>query len=448
MFVQRILGRHRKLLSSIMVSGAIKGFGALFTFLSFVAVARATSVQEFGRFSIAFSLATILSFFLLGGQHRIVLKYFPKYLTINDEGASARFALKLASRNLMKFIAAGALFSVITTLVAIWLGLEFSTKLPRAALLLTLCLAMLMAFAEFMSNYYRAKGSLAYGMLPRDIIWRLLICIIFGVLLFDASGLQFRANLVSSTEAISILACLLSLAIVSQVVGWIRSLRLPSGVPLERETEIRSDYRRSTAPFWGIALVWPVQSQIGVLVVGYLLGAADVGAYFSAQKLSGLLAIISVGINQAIAPKISTAIAKENFSELRHTFAISCIVGGVMSFSVFAAYAVLGDFLLGIFDPAYSKFHGVLLVLSLGHVVYNVSGPAALLLAFTGQERFVLAITTGAAILGTIAVCICTVLYGVYGTAGAVAATTLAWNLTFFYVAIRYLRSTRKISNE
>jgi len=333
-------------------------------------------------------------------------------------------------------------------LLAIWLGLELSTELPLAALLLTLCLAILMAFAEFMSNYYRAKGSLAYGLLPRDVVWRLLICIIFGILLFDASGLRFRANLVSSAEAISILACLLSLAIASQVVGWMRSLRLPSIVTSERETEIRGDYRRSTAPFWGIALVWPVQSQIGVLVVGFLLGAADVGAYFSAQKLSGLLAIISVGINQAIAPKISTAVAQGNLSELRHTFAISCIVGGVISFSVFAAYAVLGDFLLGIFDPAYSNFHGVLLVLSLGHVVYNVSGPAALLLTFTGQERFVLAITTGAAILGTIAVCVCTVLFGVYGTAGAVAVTTLAWNLTFFYVAIRYLRNTRKFSND
>ena len=147
MFVQRILGRHRKLLASIMVSGAIKGFGTLFTFLSFVAVARATSVEEFGRFSIAFALATILSFLLLGGQHRIVLKYFPKYELADDDGASAGFTLRAASRNLAVFIAAGALCLVLLAFAASLLDVRLATDISLSALMLTLVLAIVIHLA-------------------------------------------------------------------------------------------------------------------------------------------------------------------------------------------------------------------------------------------------------------------------------------------------------------
>lgn len=448
MFVQHILGRHRKLLASIVVSGAIKGCGALFTFLSFVAVARATSVEEFGRFSIAFALATIVSFFLLGGQHRIVLKYFPKYELADDDGASARFTLRAASRNLAGFIVAGALCLVLLVLAAGLLDVRLATDLPATVLILTLVLAIVLSLAEFLSNYYRARELLVFGLLPRDVIWRLLICAIFGILLFEASGLQLSSDLMSSTEALVLVSTLLLISTGPQLVGWVRGLRSKLQLSEERKREILGEIRHSTIPFWGIALVWPIQSQIGVLFVGFLLGEAEVGAYFSAQKLSGLLAIISVGINQAIAPKLARAVAQNDRADLRHTFVVSCVIGGVISLIALGIYLAFGDRLLAIFDPVYASFYGVLVILCLGQVVFNVSGPAAHLLSFAGKERLVLAVTTAAAIVGIIAICASTIVFGVYGTAIAVALTTLSWNLFFFCVAARYLWKSEEAMND
>ena len=155
-----------------------------------------------------------------------------------------------------------------------------------------------------------------------------------------------------------------------------------------------------------------------------------------------------MGINQAIAPRLARAVAQNDRNDLRHTFVISCIVGGVLSLSALAVYLAFGDRLLAIFDPVYTSFYGVLVILCLGQVVFNISGPAAHLLSFAGKERLVLAVTTAAAVAGTIAVCVSTIYFGVYGTAIAVALTTVSWNLFFFCVAARYLWKSEEAIND
>lgn len=443
MSIQRVIGKHRKLLASIFISGAIKGAGALFTFLSFVAIARATSLEGYGRFSVAFALATIFSFFLLGGQHRIVLKYLPKYELENDEGKAAAYVLRRALRNLVRFILAGAALLLFLGFAADAAGVELKSDVSGLVFILAIVLGATVTLAEFLSNYYRARDFLIFGLVPRDVVWRLASCLVFGTLLWLASGWQFRAEVVTSAQALGIVTGLLLLAISPQLIGLARYLRhSDTGVPAAGSA-VDQDIKRSTGPFWGISLVWPIQSQIGVVLVGSLLGAAEVGAYFSAQKLSGLLAIISIGINQAIAPKLSKAIAAGKVAEVRQTFLVACAIAAITSISVFAALTVFGGFFLAIFDPAYSAFYGVLLILCLSQVIYNCSGPAALLLNFSGHERFVLKVTSTSAIAGSIGIVIATVLYGVYGTATAVAVTTLIWNTIFLVVALRKMKEMR-----
>ena len=444
MSVRHKLGAQKGLLQKIIVSGATKGLGALLTFLSFVAIARASSPEEFGRFSMAFAVASILSYLLVGGQQQTILKFYPKYSLVEDGGQSASRALRVSTRFLAYFLIGGSIFVLAVVYGLLAAGVAFENRLPVDTLLWALGLGAGLALAEFLSNYYRAKERLLFGLLPRDVVWRFLIVVIFGVVLFEASGMALRADIVTATEAMVIMSLVLVLAILPQVVGLARNLRSPAEVDEATRREIESEYRATTVPFWGIALIWPIQSYIGVLLIGFLIGEADTGAFFSAKKLSALLAIISVAINQAIAPVLSRASARGDIAELRKVFLLSCVVGGILSLSSFAVFAAFGDTILGLFDPAYESFYGILLILCLGQVVFNVTGPAGLMLSLVGKERYVLAVTTSTAIVGTITVSLCTVFFGVYGTAAASAFTTLTWNAIFFVTALRYFRTSAR----
>jgi O-antigen/teichoic acid export membrane protein len=166
-------------------------------------------------------------------------------------------------------------------------------------------------------------------------------------------------------------------------------------------------------------------TQMDVVVVGSMLGAADAGLYQVASQLASLVTFgITAMIYVALA-MISDLHARRRHAELQHVVTLLSRASLFVSLVVVGLLASMGTTLLGWFGPSFQPAYPVLLVLtSSSFMAANVGILAGFLLTLTGHERQAATLVVGSAILNFTLSLLMTRAFGSIGTASATAATT------------------------
>ncbi|MDG6078257.1 lipopolysaccharide biosynthesis protein [Erythrobacter litoralis] len=437
-------GERRGLLFQLLISGAMKGGGGLLTFACFIFIARAASAEQYGLFSILFSIAMLACYVIVGGQHTAILKVYPRVSEEGPMSAAGGYVTGLALRRigLIALAAFGAAIPVWFVLSALAGDIGLTIDLPLV--LWTVALSILLGLAEFFSSFFRARGMLLAGMWPRDILWRGFMIVFFGAALFLYAPITFRADLFSASALIAWTAALLLIALGIQILrlamDWRRIVRDEG---LDRNG-LNADMNASFWSFWGLGLIWPARGQLGTIVVGLMISPEVAGAFFSAQRLASVLLMVSVAINTAMGPQISRAFAANDFDKAKRVFGTASIVAGGTSAAFMIVLLFFGADLLALFDPAYSNFAPVLLVLALGQALFNACGPLGVLLTLADRERQVLwsaIVATAATLIGVI---VFTGRYGAMGAAVVMAVVTVALNLYLAGIGREVFASAKK----
>ena len=430
--------RKGRLLIEILLSGAVKAGGGLLAFVCFVFIARSANAQEYGTFAVAFSIASLACYFIVAGQHTTVLKFLPR---LGDNGSLSSEGASLVLDALVRIgaIAVAALcLSILAVFAMAGLGVA-DDRWTIGLVTATVGLSAFLGLAEFFSSYFRARGRILFGLWPRDILWRLLIVAVFATSIALAAPDDFRAELFSAAELGWITTGLLSVALLFQGAAITKDFR-NAGTRQPLSPAIRTDVKRSYLSFWGIGLVWPARAQLGTILVGFLISAETAGAFFSAQRLSSILLMISVAINTAVGPEISRSLASGNASRTRRVFLLSCLLAGAASLAVLALFYLFGGGLLALFDESYRTYVPVLMVFALGQAVFNACGPVGVFLTLAEREKLVLYASIGATVATFAGIMIVTPEYGPIGAASVIAATTILLNIYFVSVALKALR--------
>ena len=400
------------------IAGGIKLASAGLSFLMFLAVALVTDERQFGLFSAAYAGASLVSFFASIGQQSTVLRFWPQYAAAGQLGV----ANGLMARSIL--VTLGGL--IVTSLGMCMVGLlpGFSVKTPEW---LPLCLsAALLSFAlgwsEFASGAFRAKSLLISALLPRDVIWRALLLLVIGTM-------YLMHQTTDAVTATLLTAGLLLLSSLPQAIVLLRDTLRLERTPLTAGQ--KREFNSVTSGLWGATSLPPALGQVSTLLVAAILGPEAAGAVFVADRTTRVVLLALTGINQALAPEISSAYYTGDKQHVQRITSLTALGASIVAVATLAIFVAFGTFILWIFDPAYAtpQTHTVLVIFGLGATFATACGPIELLSHLTGLQTALLKVLLAVNAIGLAVTAVATWYFGPVGAAASIAGTLIVWNI-------------------
>jgi O-antigen/teichoic acid export membrane protein len=423
-FAEAITSRFKSggLLGPGLISLVIKVAGAALSYAMIVAFAHLLSPEDYGRFGFGLNLAIIAAAIGGMGTSTGIMRYWPKFMAEKND-AACRAVVNMGYRlSLLGGIAVGVT-ALAGAAVADMLGYAIDWR-DFAAIA---ALGLAIAFGDYATNLLRAQGSIVVSMMPRDVLWRVGSPVLAAILIF------------AGFKATGTLALLATMAVLVALVIWqnhhIR-LRLAEQAGGNRGTWTGAGIWPSLLPLWASNVVFAMIQQFDVVIVGSLLGPAEAGAYFAAQKTAMLLSLVLIAGGLVTAPTMSALYHAGKHAELQKLCRTLAAIIAVVTLFGFLVLALLGKYLLAFFDPQFVAAYPVLLIIGLGCMVDAMSGPNAYLMQMTSYERHYLWIMLAGYVLVIAAQFALVPRYGAMGAAMASASGVIIWNV----MAITVLR--------
>lgn len=196
---------------------------------------------------------------------------------------------------------------------------------------------------------------------------------------------------------------------------------------------------RTAGPLLAIAALMVVNARADVVMLGALAGVETVGPYSAALRCAGLIAVVLVSANNAIAPAIARHHSLGEHAELQRVLTRTVRFVAAIGATGAALFVVFGEFVLSVFGPGFVEARTALTVLSLTQLAVVAMSAPGLVLMMTGHVRLAaIGLLAGAAVN----LAANWLLIPAYGGTGAAVATmlgTLSWTVGLAWVVRRRL---------
>ncbi|AEQ53112.1 lipopolysaccharide biosynthesis protein [Pelagibacterium halotolerans] len=403
----------------------IKVGGAGLSFLMFLMLARAMSVEEYGRFGFAFSLATLLAVIGTFGFGSLVLRYAPAY---DADGATEMQRGVIRYGYIVTVAGCGILGLGVVGMGAIVPGFGHPYYLMAAG-----AFTLVLGLAEYQAHVMRAITGITLSLVPRDIIWRLIVMAGCGLVMIGLVP-DFTAG-----AAMAFITVALFLVILGQALAhpMTRPDSLVSGTASFEGTKWWS----TAWGLWGTMVVRMAAPNLAVIFVGLMLSPIATGPFFAAIRTAMLLNLFLMSSGMVVAPAIARHFHRNEIDVVRKLCLMTVAAVAIPTLMVFITFVFFGREILSLFGEGFESGYGALLILSAGNLVNALSGPTAQIMEMTGAERPYLRMILVTNILALIVILSLTPVFGVIGAAIGVAFGMSAWNIW----CILYARKTMGI---
>lgn len=409
--IQQLIGSRdaRGLFGTMM----LKAGSAVISFALFSLAAHAAGAVEFGRFSILFSVLSILSIVAASGQEMQVVRSWNEYL------ASGRPGLALgAVRYGWMVSTAGGLIVCLGFWIVYSMDLPFFkdsiqgdnwTAIISMAFLAGNCLAL------YSSHVTRAVVSIKLADGHYEFTWRAFAVVFLSVSLFVGHP-------VTSAEILAFFAFGLAFVVVTQ--AYVVAVRIKQQIGAVTP---RYDVRQWTARsvrLWLASIMEASNQHLDVFLIGLLLDPVSAGAYFVATRLANAFGLATSGLNTFGTRRVPGLYFARETAELKH--ALNMMAGMSLLVVVVGLTAVVigGDYMLMIFGHTYADYYWVFLLLAIGTGLTAANGAAPAFLMLTGHEGCYVTIVTSSLALRVIGFFIIIPHFGILGAA-AVSGTVM-----------------------
>ena len=411
----------KRLLGPGLWALVIKVASAGLSYVMLVAFARMMDAHSYGEFGVMLNLAIVLATVAAMGLPTAVMRFWPGHLARHEAALAAGFhrsgqLLLLAS-------------SVSTIAVAAMVGYAGFAGMTLIMALLVALLLSGFAFGDYYANALRAQGRVLWSMVPRDIIWRICAPVLAGFLFWNNGDLSAVAAIASCV------AVMLAVAAAQAIVSS-RAAHQDTGDALPQTDW--EQWRKPLLPLAAASILYAMVQQLDVVVVGGLVGQAEAGAYFAAQKTASLLGLVMIAGGLVAAPLMSAAFQAGKIRELQKLCKILALAIALTTAIGFFILMLIGKPLLGVFDPTYESAYPILVILAVGYGVDALAGPTAYLMQMTSLEGSYLRIM---AIVYALVLALQFTFVPLYGAIAAAASTAFGvclWNALSIY----HLRKT------
>lgn len=361
----------------------IKVLSAVLAYTMLLAIARATTAEQYGIFAVAFSVAMSASLCALLGQHWAITRFWPQWMG-QDEGLKARSILRLS------IVVVGLGLGAAAAIMLLGGALNLVTEAPWTFAVAAGTALFMFAFgwAEFASAGLRVQGYIVIALAPRDVVWRAAVCVMFAAA--ATAGWSFRAEWIIVT-----IGALLLLFVAPQI-GML--YRASAGATMQLlPAADRTAISKYSIVMWAATTVELARTYAGVVIVSAFLGVEDAGAYFAADRTANILSFILLAINLVSAPLISRYYHSGRIEFVRLVVGLSGLGAGLAALTGLVLFFFFGADILAFFKPSYGSYLPVLLILACGQFIVAAAGPVGNLLVLTGHERvdFFLIVSVG-----------------------------------------------------
>ena len=225
--------------------------------------------------------------------------------------------------------------------------------------------------------------------------------------------------------------CHLGALVLALSLGEFWSRRaLGSEVRLATPVSRTPEWLRIALPMLFISGMAMIFVKSDVLMIGVLIGTTAAGNYAIAVKLASLVAFGLAAATATAAPMIAASYENGEIEKLEWIARNSSAGIALFTIPVSAVMLLLGERLLGLFDPAYQAGYAALALLVGGHVVSSLCGSVMFFMTMTGHEVQAARITAMAAAVNLALNWLLIPRFGLAGAGAATAISALILNLS------------------
>lgn len=272
-----------------------------------------------------------------------------------------------------------------------------------------------LALMQLWQAQLRAWGSVLAGQIPTAIIRPLIFCLLLLVMGIVFANIETTASLVLVVHLTAVL-----IALGMTVFLKLRHVHIPrSTQPVAEPWK----WFRLSSRFTLLGGLAIINSRIGILMVGDMLGKADTGLFMVAVKGADLLLVGLMAANIALSPRMASFYDAGKIEKLQQMITRTYRIVALITIPVVLLFVFLGDFFLSIFGSDYVAAWPALIILSFAQLLSVLGGPVGGMLNMAGQERLTM---TGIAISVLVNVAANAVLIPIMGINGAALATVLS----------------------
>ncbi len=405
----------RQLLRKVLVSGLIKIAYGIIALILAAFLARMLGPSGYGQYSFAFAAVTLLAIPVQLGLPTLVVRETARYRFKKDWGR-LKGLLRFASwTTLFVTFCVLSVAGVLYRYHGDWFESEGLT-----VLLVALGLLPMIALGNLRGAALRGLGCVIQGQLP-EMIFRPTLFLI--LLLVVAS-----AGLLTPTIAMTmhVAAALFSFLIATQLLRKNLPFRVTEVVPLY-------GYQRWFYSILPLSFIFGMQlanSQVDILVLGFLEANAEVGIYKVAATGAVQVPFGLSLINAVFAPQFVHLYEGGKVQELKVLARQAAILSFIFSLPLVISFIFFGKQILSLFfGDSYLSAYVPLVILSIAQLVTASGGSFNTVLTMMKHEN---SVAFGVFIATTVNLILNFILipqYGIIGAAIATAISLILWRL-------------------
>jgi O-antigen/teichoic acid export membrane protein len=392
----------------------LKTISAPLAYLMLVVLARSMTVEEFGRFSVAFSLGLFLGKVAEAGQPQLVLRELGSQ---DPKNSSIRHGV----------VVFGYLLTLGASLLVGMGVVAWGVYTQQAVISVTALFVLAMAISQLQTSILRSYGSIIYAISMREVAWRL---VVIGVIPLVTLGTgTLRAN-----QGMLIVTGMLFGVILAQAASH------PSTRALwnfkARAAYNCSAWFPASRRFWITTVVATGAPALSTVVVGALQPIEVVGPFFAAFKAAQLLNLVQIATNVVAAPLLAREYAKGELTKLQRLCSLTALASSGAALLGLLTFLLFGHLLLRVFGTGYDIVYPELIVMSVGYALTASFGQNAQILQMTGHERTFMLIMIVSNMFGLTSLFLMTHFWGTMGAAVSITLTFAVWNVWAWLAAL------------
>lgn len=409
-------GLKAQLLRGSIGSIAVKIANTFLAFFMVVLLARTLGPENYGIYSFAFAIATLIAIPSQLGLPQLVIRETAK-IQATEQWGLLRGLWRWSSVLILSFSTLIAL----TAMCGIWLYGRSINDSQQLTLLISLFLVPLIALGNLRGAALKGLRHALLGQLPESVLRPM-----FFILLIAIASVM--TNSITPAEAMGWYVLSVGLAF---AIGGILLWRVkPHALEDNPTPQYRSrQWLASALPLVMISGLQIVNNQADIIMLGVFRPQEEVGVYRVVVSSAGLVIFGLQAINIVVAPYLARLYFNGDMDKLQSLITLCSRAVFSLALPVFLAVLVFGSwFLSTAFGDEYSTGYYGLIILSLGQLFNAAFGPVATILNMTGWERSSAKAVVISAMVNVFLNWFLVPLYGVEGAATSTALTLFLWN--------------------
>lgn len=403
----------------IYVFGLVAGKGL--TVALQVILGRWLGPASYGLYSLGYSVITVVLWLARLGLDQGVLRYCALYRA-QEQPAKVRATLWRA-------VAVATIGSILLTVLIVANSDKIAARLfaPSFASVLALFALSIpfFAFAKIAATYLQSANEIYRMSVLQNLVQPITNLALLAGAIVLGSGLEGAVGaFVLATSGTAVLG----------IYYLSKTLPRPADAAVVARTAHAPMMQYSLALMFA-GLSYQIMMRAPILLLGHLSSKAEVGVFSAGASFALSFGFVTVTFLQPAMPMMVELYEAKHFDGLRRLYvnASRWTLAAVVPFFLFLC--LYHAEVMRLFGQKFSEGGTVLLILSLGWLIYYGKGPASAILEMTGRQNLQLANMVGVAALTVATNYLAIRRYGTIGAAVATAGSIAVWALAEYLEA-------------